>query len=71
MASLSQASAFFNPTVTKRPGIVLYGVPYSEHSSFRELRQCVAFMRPGRIVPTVNNSNNQKVQAMLSLLKPS
>ena len=31
----------------------VYGVPYSEHSSFPELRDCVARLRPKRLVPTV------------------
>ena len=33
----------------------VYGVPYSEHSSFPELRDCVARLRPKRLVPTVRH----------------
>lgn len=33
------------------------GVPYSEHSSWTDLRGCIASMRPARVVPTVNASS--------------
>ncbi len=36
-----------------RPNVTVFGVPYSEHSSFTELRECVQFLDPVRIVPTV------------------
>eukprot|EP00741_Cyanophora_paradoxa_P018931 tig00021105_g18276.t1 len=58
-----------NQTVSRQqagPGVEIYGVPYSEHSSFDELREFVSFLLPGRLVPTVNASSPGAVRAMLS-----
>lgn len=38
-------------------GACVVGVPYSEHSSWTDLRSCIASMRPARVVPTVNASS--------------
>jgi len=41
---------------------------HSEHSSFNELREFVALVKPKRIVPTVNQNNPAQVAEMIRLL---
>lgn len=53
----SQKPAFtarsLRPTYSS-PTITIYGIPYSEHSSFRELAAFIGSLDIKRIVPTVN-----------------
>ena len=44
-------------------------VPYSEHSSFSELKEFVSFCKPHKIVPTVDCSTQARVDAQIALFK--
>ncbi|KMZ60475.1 DNA cross-link repair 1A protein [Zostera marina] len=48
--------------------IIRYEVPYSEHSSFSELKEFVQFISPKVIIPSVNNKSQKSADAMVSLL---
>jgi len=49
--------------------LVIYGVPYSEHSSFRELQNMVELIGARRVVPTVGGGNAQKAGQLLEMLQ--
>jgi len=49
--------------------IIIYQVPYSEHSSFDELRGFVEWLCPRNILPSVNNDSGPKAQRMVALLR--
>lgn len=54
----------------KSGNLVIHGVPYSEHSSFPELVDCLACLKPQRIVPTVNTGkSDEQVQTLLKGLR--
>jgi DNA cross-link repair 1A protein len=51
---------------TQSNGIfTVHGVPYSEHSSFPELVDCIECLRPSRIIPTVSVSKSEQQVALL------
>ncbi|KAK2078104.1 hypothetical protein QBZ16_003972 [Prototheca wickerhamii] len=53
----------------QRGTVITYQVPYSEHSSFSELREFVRWFQPLRIVPSVNSdSHGPKERSLVDLL---
>ncbi|KAL1245555.1 DNA cross-link repair 1A protein [Trichinella spiralis] len=51
--------------VQKMNKITILGVPYSEHSSFAELKQFVLKLRPKQVVPTVNVSARAEINRVI------
>ncbi len=45
--------------------VVCIGLPYSEHSSYAELIECVAHFRPRVVIPTVLNTGKSKEVELL------
>lgn len=49
--------------------IIVYELPYSEHSSYPELKEFVQWLEPTSIIPHVHNDGGPKTQEMISLLR--
>lgn len=50
----------FRPWVENNGATKVFSIPYSEHSSFTELRAVVCELRPRKIIPTVNVERRQQ-----------
>jgi hypothetical protein len=62
------------PRMETHGNVTVHHVPYSEHSSLRELREFVRFLRPRTLVPTVGGRSSDAALQMLGhftdLLRP-
>ncbi|RLV92163.1 DNA cross-link repair protein PSO2/SNM1 [Spathaspora sp. JA1] len=47
----------------------IYSLPYSEHSSFRELAYFVIFFNIHQVIPTVNCENERSIKAMNNIIE--
>jgi hypothetical protein len=55
---------------TTKGNLTVHGVPYSEHSSFPELVDCLDCLKPRKIVPTVSvGKSDAQVDVLVKSLK--
>lgn len=50
----------------EQDGTLSYSIPYSEHSSWVELRECVKAFRPKKLIPTVNVTDSASFDRMIA-----
>lgn len=53
--------------VWREGAVEVVGIPYSEHSSWNDLRDCVGALRPKKIIPTVNAANPGELVVYISV----
>lgn len=56
------------PSKTNKAPYNIYSLPYSEHSSFRELSYFGIFFNIGKIIPTVNTHNEWSIKKMEEII---
>ncbi|MBN3277848.1 DCR1A protein, partial [Polyodon spathula] len=61
-SGLSESVASIRPRV--RGNVTVYDVPYSEHSGYLEMKRFVQWLKPEKIIPTVNVGNPKERRAM-------
>ena len=66
----SSASGKNCVTSRRNESISIHSVPYSEHSSFPELVDCLKVLRPMSIIPTVSTSkSDEQLQTLMKGVK--
>lgn len=56
-------------TPQTKGNIAIYGIPYSEHSSYLEMKRFVQWLKPQKIIPTVNVGTFQSRNTMEKYFK--
>ena len=64
----SDRTVHLRPQNTTISTVKIYGVPYSEHSSFRELASFISSLRIKRIIPTVNVGSEASREKQFAVL---
>ncbi|XP_076154373.1 DNA cross-link repair 1A protein [Alosa pseudoharengus] len=62
--TFNQGSALEHLQPQTQGNITIYGIPYSEHSGYLELKRFVQWLRPQKIIPTVNVGSWRSRKAM-------